>query len=103
MKYKIVKALCQKICEVFSGKGLDIKQLIFHGLDRTNAMSGKRLGLQKRLCHEAPHSKYVNCCNDSLALIFVYLMPQFKQLRGVDATVLALWKVFKYSSIKACF
>ena len=28
-------------------------------------------------------------------------MLQFKQLREVDATVLALWKAFKYSSIKA--
>ena len=28
-------------------------------------------------------------------------MPQFKQLREADTTVLALWKAFKYSSIKA--
>ena len=64
-------------------------------------MPGDRSGLQRRLCHEAPHSKYVNCRNHRLALVFVHLMPQFKQLREVDATVLALWKAFKYSSIKA--
>ena len=64
-------------------------------------MSGERSGLQRRLRHEAPHSKYVNCHNHRLALVFVHLTPQFKQLREVDATVLALWKAFKYSSIKA--
>ena len=35
------------------------------------------------------------------ALVFVHLMPQFKQLKEVDAAVLGLWKAFKYSSIKA--
>ena len=62
-------------------------------------MSGERPGLQRRLHHEAPHSKYVNCRNHRLALVFVHRMPQFKRLREVDATVLALWKAFKYSSI----
>ena len=98
---KGAEALCQKICEVLCAKGLDIKQLIFHGLDGNNAMSGERSGLQRRLRHEATHSKHVNCRNHRLALVFVHLMPRFKQLREVDATVLALWKVFKYSSIKA--
>ena len=64
-------------------------------------MSDERSGLQRQLHHEALHLKYVNCHNHRLALAFVHLMPQFKQLREVDATVLALWKAFKYSSIKA--
>ena len=98
---KGAEALCQKICEVLCAKGLDIKQLIFHGLDGTNAMSGERSDLQRRLLHEAPRSKYVNCHNHRLALVFVHLMLQFKQLREFDATVLVLWKAFKYSSIKA--
>ena len=76
--------------------------MIFHGLDRTTAMSGERSGLQRWLHHEAPHLKYVNCRNHRPALVFVHLMPQFKQLiKEVDATVLGLWKGFKYSSIKA--
>ena len=66
-----------------------------------HSLSGERPGLQRRLHHEAPHSKYVNCRNHRLALVFVHRMPQFKRLREVDATVLALWKAFKYSSIKA--
>ena len=98
---KGAEALCQKICEVLCAKGLDIKQLIFYGLDGTSAMSGERSGLQRRLRHEAPHSKYVNSRNHRLASVFLHLMRQFKQLREVDATVLALWRAFKYSSIKA--
>ena len=98
---KGAEALCQKICEVLCAKDLDIKQLIFHGLDGTNSMSGERSGLQRRLRHESPHSKYVNCRNHRLALAFLHLMPQFKQLREADTTILALWKAFKYSSVKA--
>ena len=98
---KGAEVLCQKICEVLCAKGLDIKQLIFYGLDGTNAMSGERSGLQRRLRHEAPHSKYVNSLSHRLALVFLHFMPQFKQPREVDATVLALWKAFKYFSIKA--
>ena len=64
-------------------------------------MSDERSGLQRQLHHEALHLKYVNCHNHRLALAFVHLMPQFKQLREVDATVLALWKASKYPSIKA--
>ena len=71
---KDAEGLCQKICEVFCAKGLDIKQLIFQGLDRNNAMSGERSGLQRWLCHEAPHLIYVNCRNHKLALVFVHLM-----------------------------
>ena len=41
------EALCQKICKALCAKGLDIKQLIFHGLDRTTAMSGERSGPQR--------------------------------------------------------
>ena len=98
---KGAEALCQKICEVLCAKGFDIKQLIFHGLDGTNAISGERSDLQRQLFHEAPHSKYVNCRSHRLALVFAHLMPQYKELREVDATVLALWKAYKYSSIKA--
>ena len=75
---KGAEALCQKICEVPCVKGLDIKQLIFHELDGTNAISGERSGLQRRLRHEASHSKYVNCRNHRLALVFVHFMRQFK-------------------------
>ena len=57
---KDAEALCQKICEVLCAKGFNIKQLIFHRLDGTNATSGERSGQQRCIRHEAPHSK---CCN----------------------------------------
>jgi len=93
--------LCRIISEVLLEKEIDIKELRFHGLDGTNAMSGEITGLQRRLRHKAPHSKYINCRNHRLALVFVHLMPKFKFLSEVDACLLAVWKAMKYSSVKA--
>ena len=58
---------CQKICDVLHSKDIIIKQLRFHGLDGTNAISGQHTGLQHGLKHEAPYSKYVNCRSQCLA------------------------------------
>ena len=58
---------CQKICDVLHSKDIIIKQLRFHGLDGTNAISGQHTGLQHGLKHEAPYSKYVNCQSQCLA------------------------------------
>ena len=38
--------LCQKICDVLHSKDIAIKQIRFHGLYGTNAMSGQHTGLQ---------------------------------------------------------
>ena len=57
---KGVEALRTKICEVLLSKAISITQLRFHGLDSTNAMNSKHCGLQRRLKHEAPHSRYVD-------------------------------------------
>ena len=81
---KGAEELCKKICEVLRDKGVDINQLRFHGFDGTNTMSGERTGLQRHMRHLAPHSKYVNCRNHRLALVFVHLLPQFEPLTEVD-------------------
>ena len=86
------------ICEVLHSKDIVIKQLHFHGLD---VMSGQHTGLQRRLKHEAPHSKYVNSRNYRLALAFVHLIPNFQSLKEVDVNILAVWKTMKCSSVKA--
>ena len=65
--------LCQDICDVLHLKDIVIKQLCFHGLDSTNAITGQHTGLQRRLKHEAPHSEYMNCQNYRLVLVFVHL------------------------------
>ena len=98
---KGAEALCRFIFEVLQKKGVDVNQPHFHGLDGTNAMSGEISGLQRRMRHEVPHSKYMNCRNHRLALVFVHLMPQFKCLSEVDASILAVWKAMKYSSVKS--
>ena len=87
---KGAEALCQKICEILIEKGIEVTQLRFHGLDGTNTMSGEISGLQRRLKHKVPHSKYVNCRNHRLSLVFVHLMPKFKNLSQVDANLLAI-------------
>lgn len=98
---KGAETLCTKICEVFVSKYISIPQLCFHGLDGTNAISGKRSGLYWRLKHGAPHSKYVNCRNHRLAFVFVHLIPMFESLQKVDTNILTAWKAIKYSSIRA--
>ena len=97
---KGAEALCQIICEVRREKGVDINQLRFNGFDGTNTMSGEISGLQRRLQHLVPHAKYVNCRNHRLALVFVYLISKFQVLADVDALILAVWKLMKYSSVK---
>ena len=95
------EALCQIICKVLREKGVDINQLRLNGFDGTNTMSGEISGLQRRLQHLVPHAKYVNCRNHRLALVFVYLISKFQVLADVDALILAVWKLMKYSSVKA--
>ena len=94
------EALCQIICKVLREKGVDINQLRLNGFDGTNTMSGEISGLQRRLQHLVPHAKYVNCRNHRLALVFVYLISKFQVLADVDALILAVWKLMKYSSVK---
>ena len=93
--------LCQIICEALLEKGIDINQLRFNGFYATNTMSGKISRLQRRLQHLVPQAKYVNCCNHWLALVFVYLISKFQVLADAYALIQAVWKLMKYSSVKA--
>ena len=99
---KTAEAL-QKEIETFLEKvGLDIKNVRFAGLDGTNAMSGERRGLQRRLRHLSPFCIYLNCTNHRLALVLVHLMKmgEFDTLVSLDKLLLSIWKFFEYSSIK---
>ena len=73
----------------------------FNGFDGTNTMSGEISGLQRRFRHLVPHSKYINCRNHRLALVFVHLLPKYKTLMDVDAIIISVWKLMKYSIVKA--
>ena len=63
-------------------------------------MSGEISGLQCRFRHLVLHSKYINCKNHQLALVFVHLLPKYKTLMDVDA-IISVWKLMKYSTVKA--
>ena len=92
--------LHETILNVLESKHLDKSYLRFSGLDGTNAMSGERKGLQRLLRHTAPHAQYLNCRNHRLALCLVHLIPRHKKLLELDWLLIALWKIFKYSTIK---
>ena len=95
---KGAEALFNLICNVLKRKGIDIKQMRFNGMDGTTTMSGERSGLQRRFRHEVPHTKYINCRDHKLALVFVHLLPNFKALQNVDSVLLSSWKMMKYST-----
>lgn len=98
---KGAKELFDKICEVLLEKAIDVTLMRFNGFDGTNTMSGEISGLQRRFRHVNPHSKYINCRNHRLALVFVHMIPNHKCLKEVDASIIAVWKLMKYSSVKA--
>ena len=97
---KGTETLFKLICEVLQDKGVYINQMRFNGFDGTNTMSGEISGLQRRLRHLVPHSKYINCRNHRLALVFVHLLPKYKTLMDVDAIIISVWKLMKYSTVK---
>ena len=99
---KGTEALFKLICEVLQDKGVDINQMRFNGFDGTNTMSGEISGLQRQFRHLVLHSKYINCRNHRLALVFVHLLPKYKTLMDVDAIIICLetnkifhWKGFR--------
>ena len=98
---KGAEALCEKICKVLQEKGVDVSLMRFNGFNGTNTMRGEISGLQRRFCHVCPHSKYINCRNHCLHLVFVHLIPKHKCLKEVYASIMAVWKLMKYSSVKA--
>ena len=69
----------------------------------TNTMSEETSSLQQRFRHAVPHSKYTNCRNHKLTFAFVHMLrnKELKLLADVDALFLSLWKMMKYSSVKA--
>ena len=72
----------------------------FNGFGSTNTMSGEISGFQKILSI-CPHSKYINCRNHWLALVFDHLILKYICLKEVDAFIMAAWKLTKYSRVKA--
>ena len=43
----------------------------------------------------------MNCRNHRLALLFVHFLPKHKSLADADAVTMGIWKLMKYSLVKA--
>ena len=99
---KGAEVLCEKICEVLKEKGVDVSLMRLNDFDSTNTMNREISGLQRRFCHICLHSKYINCKNNQLALVFVHLISKHKcLLRKLMHPFMAVLKFMKYSSVKA--
>ena len=98
---KGAQALCTKIFNVLESKGLNIENMRFNRMDATNTISGQISGLQWQFRHLVPHTKYMNCRNHKLALVFVHLLDKYETLKAVDTTLVSVWKAMKYSSVKS--
>ena len=97
---KTSEAIMQKLEEMFIDKTVEKTLIRFSGMDGTNCMSGTRNGLQRRIQHVSTYALYMNCRNHRLALCLVHLLKKYDNLVAVDSLLLAIWKKFKYSSIK---
>ena len=56
----------------FEAKQIIIERVMFSVIDGTNAMKGKKGGLQKRI-HYSPFNIYANCCNHCLTLFLPHM------------------------------
>ena len=97
---KTSEAIMNELESMFVEKKIDKTKIRFSGLDGTNAMSGERKGLQRRIRHVSPFAVYMNCRNHRLALCLVHLLKSYSELESLDKLLLSLWKLFEYSSVK---
>lgn len=86
---------------IFVAKNIALSKCLFIALDGANVMSGEKAGVQKKFKRLSPHCTYINCRNHKLALIFVHLLRKYNNLKAVDSLLIALWKIFHYSSKKS--
>ena len=89
--------------QFFLAKNIKLDKILFSVLDGTNAMSGKKNGLQRRIRNFSPFNIHVNCRNHRLALCLPHLMKNIEYaelLLDYDAVLLGVWKMFHYFSKK---
>ena len=89
--------------QFFLTKNVQLDKILFSVLDGTNAMSGKKNSLQRRIRNFLPFSIYINCSNHRLALCLPHLMKYIEYaelLLDYDAVLLGMWKMFHYSPKK---
>ena len=73
---------------------------VFVGWARTNAISGKWKGLQRRIHHNSPFLIYINSKSHWLALCLRLMIARYHTLVELNGMLLSVWKLLHYSSIK---
>ena len=91
----IMKALIKFFDEI----NVPITQARFFCMDNTNVHSGSRGGLKRYILHEIPMALWVGCGNHKLGLCFKHLLKEFPCVAEFDATLLSLWKYFRYRTL----
>ena len=91
----IMKALIKFFDEI----NVPITQARFFCMDNTNVHSGSRGGLKRYILHEIPMALWVGCGNHNLGLCFKHLLKEFPCVTEFDATLLSLWKYFRYRTL----
>ena len=82
----------------FRRRGVHISLIRFNDFAGTNTMTVDLTGLQRRFHHICRYFKYINYRNHYLALVLDHLIPIYEWLREADASIMAIWKLMKYSS-----
>ena len=70
--------------EMFAEKHINKSLIRSSGLDGTNTMSGKEIGMQRKIQHVSPYALYINYRNHILALCLVHLIKEYPDLYAVD-------------------
>ena len=64
--------------QFFLAKNIKLDKMLLSVLDETNAMGGKKNGLQRRIRNFSPFNIYINCRNHRLALCLPHLMKNIE-------------------------
>ena len=99
-KGKMAAEIMDVAQKFFTAKSLTIDTILFSVLDRTNSMSGKRNGQQRRIRYNLPFNIYSNCRNHCLALCLPHLMKSIclgEIMNDYDTLLLGLLKIFHFS------
>ena len=96
---KTVAQFMDVVNQFFLAKNIKLYKILFSILDGTNAMSGKKNGLQRRIRIFSPFNRYINF---RIHRQMLYCLISWKMLSFfcIMMLVLGVWKMFPYSPEK---
>ena len=86
--------------QFFPAKSIKLDKILSSVLDGSNAMSGEKNGLQRRVSNFSSFNIYISYCNHRPAVCWPQLMKNTKYavlLLDCDAVVFAVWQIIHYS------